>query len=53
LNRKLAPVAQYLDIEGIVQICKDAKVTAVHPGYGFLSENEKFAAALEAAGITL
>ena len=47
-----SPVAQYLDIAGIVDICRKNGVEAVHPGYGFLSENEKFATALENAGIT-
>jgi len=45
-------VAAYLDIATIVKICKDNGVQAVHPGYGFLSENQAFAAALEAEGIT-
>ena len=34
------------------QACKKTGATAVHPGYGFLSENEKFATALPANGIT-
>ena len=42
---------QYLDIHGIVKICQNNHVQAVHPGYGFLSENENFATALEKAGI--
>mmetsp|Transcript_20320 Transcript_20320/g.43985 ORF Transcript_20320/g.43985 Transcript_20320/m.43985 type:complete len:1262 (-) Transcript_20320:124-3909(-) len=46
------PVAQYLDIPNIVQICQQNGVQAVHPGYGFLSENEHFAKALTDAGIT-
>ncbi len=41
----------YLVIEKIVAACKATGATAVHPGYGFLSENATFAAALEAAGI--
>src|SRR5579875_3438440 len=41
----------YLDIARIVAACKETGAEAVHPGYGFLSENEDFAAALEAAGI--
>ena len=41
----------YLDIPRIVAACKDTRAEAVHPGYGFLSENEDFAAAIEAAGI--
>src|SRR6188472_3034096 len=41
----------YLSIEKIVAACKATGAEAVHPGYGFLSENANFAAALEAAGI--
>lgn len=46
------PVRAYLDIEGIIQLAKDKEVDAVHPGYGFLSENATFARACEKAGIT-
>jgi len=47
-----APSAQsYLSIEKIVKACKDTGAEAVHPGYGFLSENQAFAAALAKAGI--
>ncbi|MDP9291139.1 MAG: pyruvate carboxylase, partial [Verrucomicrobiota bacterium] len=46
------PVAAYLDIEGIIAIAKEKGVDMIHPGYGFLSENAKFAAACEKAGIT-
>ncbi|MBM24004.1 MAG: acetyl/propionyl-CoA carboxylase subunit alpha [Gammaproteobacteria bacterium] len=42
----------YLVIENIVNACKQAKADAVHPGYGFLSENENFAHALANEGIT-
>ncbi|MEK7289995.1 MAG: biotin carboxylase N-terminal domain-containing protein, partial [Planctomycetota bacterium] len=45
------PVKAYLDIEGIVQLAKDKDIDAIHPGYGFLSENTKFARACEDAGI--
>src|SRR5215217_1464117 len=41
----------YLQIDRIIAACKQTGAQAVHPGYGFLSENPKFAEALEAAGI--
>jgi len=46
------PVAAYLDIPGIVELAKRVKVDAIHPGYGFLSENAQFARACRDAGIT-
>ena len=45
------PIDAYLDIEGIISIAKDAKVDAIHPGYGFLSENVEFARRCEEEGI--
>ena len=42
----------YLLIERIIQACKDTGADAVHPGYGFLSENAEFAQRVEAEGIT-
>lgn len=45
------PIRSYLDIPAIVAICKLHEIDAVHPGYGFLSENPDFAQALEEAGI--
>jgi pyruvate carboxylase len=45
------PVAAYLDIESIVAMAKEKGVDAVHPGYGFLSENADFAEACANAGI--
>lgn len=41
----------YLDAERIIQIAKDTGATAIHPGYGFLSENADFAQAVAAAGL--
>ncbi|MBN9122826.1 MAG: pyruvate carboxylase, partial [Planctomycetes bacterium] len=46
------PIRAYLDIPGIVQLAKDVGVDAIHPGYGFLSENAQFARACAEAGIT-
>jgi pyruvate carboxylase len=45
------PVAAYLDIESIVGIAKEKGVDAIHPGYGFLSENAEFARACQRAGL--
>ncbi len=45
------PIAAYLDIAEIIRVAKAAKVDAIHPGYGFLSENPDFADACAAAGI--
>lgn len=47
-----AATESYLKIEAIIQACRDTGAEAVHPGYGFLSENVEFARALEQAGIT-
>ncbi len=41
----------YLRIEKIVEACKQTGAEAVHPGYGFLSENAEFAVALDNAGV--
>jgi len=45
------PVAAYLDIDSIVGVAKEKGVDAIHPGYGFLSENPEFARACARAGI--
>ena len=41
----------YLVMDRIIQVCKDTGAEAVHPGYGFLSENEQFARRCEEEGI--
>ena len=47
-----APAAQsYLDVEAVIAACKATGAEAVHPGYGFLSENAGFAERLAAEGI--
>ena len=46
------PIAAYLDIEDIIRVALEAGVDAIHPGYGFLSENPDFAEACAKAGIT-
>jgi len=47
-----APAAEsYLNIERILEAVRNSGAEAVHPGYGFLSENAEFAAACETAGI--
>src|SRR6516162_3513406 len=45
------PIRAYLDIAGIVALAKEHEVDAIHPGYGFLSENPRFAQACRDAGL--
>ncbi|MFC2950233.1 pyruvate carboxylase [Virgibacillus sediminis] len=45
------PIDAYLDIEGIIKLAKEVEVDAIHPGYGFLSENIDFARRCEEEGI--
>jgi len=45
------PIAAYLDIAEMLRVAREAGVDAIHPGYGFLSENPDFASACEEAGI--
>lgn len=46
------PLKPYLDIEAIIQVAKDNEVDAIHPGYGFLSENVRFATRCREENIT-
>lgn len=45
------PIDAYLDIEGIIELAKKVDIDAIHPGYGFLSENIEFARRCEEEGI--
>src|SRR3989442_2102165 len=47
----MGPVQAYLDVDGIIALAKEKGVDAIHPGYGFLSENPALPRACERAGI--
>ena len=51
IGENQSPLGAYLDIPAIIDLAKRRGVTAIHPGYGFLSENADFARACEANGI--
>src|SRR3977135_3315770 len=51
VGRDKEPVAAYLAIEDILRRAREAKVDAIHPGYGFLSENPQFAEGCAESGI--
>ena len=51
LNPDKNPIDAYLDIDEIIKIAKKKNVDAIHPGYGFLSENPDFVEACEKNGI--
>ncbi|HEX7390830.1 MAG TPA: pyruvate carboxylase [Acidiphilium sp.] len=50
-GKSLGPIEAYLSIDEILRVAVEAKVDAIHPGYGFLSENPDFAEACAKAGI--
>ncbi len=52
LKDNKGPVDAYLDIKEIINIAKTVNADAIHPGYGFLSENPEFVEACEENGIT-
>jgi acetyl-CoA carboxylase biotin carboxylase subunit len=47
-----APKESYLNVDALLRAARDSQADAVHPGYGFLSENASFAAAVESANLT-
>jgi len=51
VGRPGEPLRSYLDIDNIIAVAKQCGVDAIHPGYGFLSENPEFARACDDAGI--
>src|SRR5258707_15732548 len=52
IGEGMGPVQAYLDVEGIVALAREKGVDAIHPGYGFLSENPALPRACERVGIT-
>lgn len=51
IGENRSPLGAYLDIDAIIRLAKAKNVDAIHPGYGFLSENANFACACEENGI--
>src|SRR6266699_2926234 len=52
VGRPGEPLRAYLEVEGILAAAREHEVDAIHPGYGFLSENPALARACREAGIT-
>ena len=52
IGEGLGPVKAYLNIDEMIRVAKQADCDAIHPGYGFLSENPEFAEACAENGIT-
>ncbi len=51
VGRDQTPIGAYLDIDDILRVARESRADAIHPGYGFLSENPDFAEACAAHGI--
>jgi pyruvate carboxylase len=51
IGKGKSPIDAYLDIDEIIRMAKTKGCDAIHPGYGFLSENPEFAKACEEAGL--
>ncbi|MBQ2692825.1 MAG: pyruvate carboxylase, partial [Clostridia bacterium] len=51
IGKNKSPLQAYLDIPSIIELARHHGVDAIHPGYGFLSENADFARACEQNGI--
>jgi acetyl-CoA carboxylase biotin carboxylase subunit len=51
LADKTIEITSYLDVDAVVEAAAAARAEAIHPGYGFLSENPRLARACEAAGV--
>ena len=51
IGKGKGPIDAYLSIDEIIDLARKKEVDAIHPGYGFLSENAEFAEACERAGI--
>lgn len=51
LNPQIGPIDAYLDIDTIIHIAQNAGADAIHPGYGFLSENPEFVRACQENGL--
>ena len=52
LSKSKGPIDAYLDVEEIIAIAKEKNVDAIHPGYGFLSEEPRFSRRCAESGIT-
>jgi len=51
IGENMSPLGAYLDIPSVINLALKHNVDAIHPGYGFMSENSKFARACEEAGV--